>query len=62
LKKEYHSLNPVSIQRKIVMLQDSLENMVIRKQRLKETTTKKRRCVRGYKDTTPAQRLNRTNP
>jgi hypothetical protein len=42
LKKEYHSLNPVSIQRKIVMLQDSLENMVIRKQRLKETTTKKR--------------------
>lgn len=42
LEKEFQSLNPVSIQRKIVTLQDNLEKMVIRKQRLKEASAKRR--------------------
>ncbi len=36
LENEFRSLNPVAIQRKIVMLQDSLKKMVLRKHRMHE--------------------------
>ena len=39
---EFQSLNPVGIQRKIVALQDNLERLVIRKQRLSESPARKR--------------------
>lgn len=42
LQLEFQSLNPVNIQRKIIMLQDNLERLVVRKQRLRESTVKKR--------------------
>ena len=42
LEKEFQSLNPVSIQRKIVNLQDKLEKMVMRKQRLREPSLKRK--------------------
>jgi hypothetical protein len=42
LEREFQSLNPVGIQRKIVMMQDNLERMVLRKQRLSESLLKKK--------------------
>jgi hypothetical protein len=42
LEREFQSLNPVAIQRKIVTLQDSLEKMVLRKQRLSEASQKRK--------------------
>jgi hypothetical protein len=41
LEREFQSLNPVGIQKKIVMFQDNLERLVMRRQRLLDSPAKK---------------------